>query len=131
MTEPDRLTAVLLQLQAMTQQLADLDCRQANDIRQAHDRIGRLAMLAGSIKEAAADQADTLAAIKAIHERLDEVAARIADASFGEDSEVYQPCPSRRWWKLDGPEREAAIARLRAWVDQIYLPGYGYLAAGL
>ena len=29
------------------------------------------------------------------------------------------------------PEREAAIDRLRAWVEQIYQPGYGHLAAAL
>ena len=128
MTEPDALTAVLLQLQGLTQQLAELDHREASDIQQIRDRLTGLATLVSSIKDAAAGQADTLAAIKAIDERIDELAAQIASEP-GEES--YQPRPSRRWWKLEGPEREASIASLRAWVEQIYLPGYGYLAASL
>ena len=29
----------------------------------------------------------------------------------------------------DGTERDEALSRLRAWVEQIYRPGYGHLAA--
>ena len=47
------------------------------------------------------------------------------------DDDSYQPVPAPRWWKLDGTEREDALARLRAWVEQIYRPGYGHLAAAL
>ena len=35
------------------------------------------------------------------------------------------------WWKLTGDERDRALARLRAWVEQIYRPGFGHLAAAL
>ena len=31
--------------------------------------------------------------------------------------------------RLDGPARDAAIGKLRAWVEQVYRPGYGHLAA--
>ena len=34
--------------------------------------------------------------------------------------EGYRPAPAARWWKLDGDEREHAIIRLRAWVEQVY-----------
>jgi hypothetical protein len=44
---------------------------------------------------------------------------------------MYQPADSPRFWKLDGPAREDAIARLRAWVEQVYRPGYGHLAGVL
>jgi hypothetical protein len=40
----------------------------------------------------------------------------------------YQPAPAARWWKLDGVERDQALARLRAWVEQVYRPGYPALA---
>jgi len=131
MPDTEGLTAVLLQLQGLTQQLAELDHRQAGDVREITERISGLAALVNSIKSSAADEADTLAAIKAIHERIDQLAAQIASEPGGDDAEIYQPCPSRRWWKLEGLAREAAIASLRAWVEQIYLPGYGYLAASL
>ena len=48
-------------------------------------------------------------------------------------------CPRRlpararrpRWWKLAAADRQEPIARLRAWVEQVYRPGYGHLAATL
>jgi hypothetical protein len=130
MTEPDALTAVLLQLSDLTGQLSGLDHREAADIRDLTGKITGLAAQASSIKAAAADQAETLSAIKDLDQRLDDLAAQIADRSDDAD-DVYQPSPSRRWWKLQGEAREASIANLRAWVEQVYLPGYGHLAAGL
>ena len=47
------------------------------------------------------------------------------------DGPKYQPVPPPRWWKLTGPDRDRAVDRLAAWVDQIYRPGYGWLAAAL
>jgi hypothetical protein len=41
----------------------------------------------------------------------------------------YQPIPAPRWHLLDGREREQAVARLRAWADTVFRPGYGHLAA--
>ncbi|MGH3273194.1 MAG: hypothetical protein ACRDNZ_02575, partial [Streptosporangiaceae bacterium] len=43
----------------------------------------------------------------------------------------YQPVPAPRWWKPGGRERDAAVDRLRAWVDHVYRPGYGQIAATL
>ena len=48
-----------------------------------------------------------------------------------EGGEAYQPEPAPRWWKLEGAERDQALDRLRAWVEQVYRPGYGHLAATL
>ena len=41
------------------------------------------------------------------------------------------PEPVPAWWKLTAAERPEPIARLRAWVEQVYRPGYGHLAATL
>ncbi len=124
MPEPEGLTAMLLQLAALTQQLSDLDHREASDIR-------GLAALVSSIKASAADQSETLSAIKHLDQRVEDLAAQVASAQPDDEAEVYQPCPSRRWWQLEGPAREESIANLRAWVEQIYRPGYGHLAASL
>jgi hypothetical protein len=43
----------------------------------------------------------------------------------------YKPIPAPKWWLLEGEERAEAIARLAAWVDQVYRPSYGHLAARL
>jgi hypothetical protein len=63
---------------------------------------------------------------------LAELTARLdALAAADRDPEPASPPPAsaRRWWKLAGDERDHAIAGLRAWVDDIYRPGYGQLAA--
>jgi hypothetical protein len=52
-------------------------------------------------------------------------------ASDDQDGASCAPAPTAQWWKLSGEERQEAIARLRAWVDQVYRPGYGHLAAAL
>ena len=44
---------------------------------------------------------------------------------------TYQPAVPPRFWKLDGEARQEAIAKLRAWVEQVYRPGYGHLSAAL
>jgi hypothetical protein len=53
------------------------------------------------------------------------------DGSQDQDGASYAPAPTAQWWKLSGEERQEVIARLRAWVDQVYRPGYGHLAAAL
>jgi hypothetical protein len=39
--------------------------------------------------------------------------------------------PAPQWWRLEGDDRAVAIARLRAWVELVYRPSYGYLAETL
>ena len=43
----------------------------------------------------------------------------------------YQPGPPPPWWNLAPDARQEPVARLRAWVEQVYRPGYGHLAAAL
>ena len=45
----------------------------------------------------------------------------------GEDG--YQPHPAPPWWKLTADERRSPVAELRDWVEHVYRPGYGHLAA--
>ena len=49
----------------------------------------------------------------------------------GTDADAYQPEPAPQWWNLPADGRAEPIARLRAWVEQVYRPGYGHLAATL
>ena len=39
--------------------------------------------------------------------------------------------PVPKWWKLAADQRREPLSRLRAWVEQVYRPGYGHLAAAL
>jgi len=43
----------------------------------------------------------------------------------------YRPELAPAWWKLLADGRAEPIARLRAWVEQVYRPGYGHLAVSL
>ena len=45
-----------------------------------------------------------------------------------DDPDGYQPHPAPCWWQLNPEGRQELVARLRAWVDQVYRPGYGHLA---
>ncbi len=133
MTQPDRMTAALLQLAGLAQQLADLDQREAGDVRDLRDQITALASLAASLKDISADHAQAIAAAASLSDQVEALTARLAHVSPPGDAEsaAYQPSAAARFWQLEGREREHAIARLRAWVDQIYRPGYGHLSASL
>jgi hypothetical protein len=48
-----------------------------------------------------------------------------------DDADRYQPDPAPPWWRLAPADRAEPLARLRAWVGQVYRPGYGHLAATL
>jgi hypothetical protein len=43
----------------------------------------------------------------------------------------YRPIPAPKWWLLAGDEREEAIDRLAAWVEQVYQRSYGHVARQL
>ena len=57
--------------------------------------------------------------------------ARPGPAPDRDDPGGYQPGPAPAWWQLSPEARQEPVARLRAWVDQVYQPGYGHLAATL
>ncbi len=117
--EPDALAAALLTLAGHAGRLSELDARQ----HAAADQIAALTGLASGMKATLDDQAEILAALAA------------PDGSGGDDGDggqpEYRPGPAPRFWRMAGPDRDQAVARLRAWVDQVYRPGYGQLAAAL
>jgi hypothetical protein len=133
MEEPDALAAALLRLSEHAARLTELDQREAAHAARASERIQALTTLADAMRHSLDDQAGILAGLKDLDAtvagltvRLDEVAPASDRAARG-----YQPSPSPRFWKLDGQARDEAIARLRAWVEHVYQPGYGHLAASL
>jgi hypothetical protein len=118
MTGNDQITAIVDQLAAHAEQLIRLDTRQADN----HAAVsGRLAELA--------DQ--TAAAGRAVQEHAAALTRLTATSQTGAHSDGYHPEPAPAWWKLAAADRQEPIARLRAWVEQVYRPGYGHLAAAL
>jgi hypothetical protein len=134
MTDPGRpdetLTAALIQISRHAERIAALDSR----YQQLADTLRTVTADLASAGEGAADRASVLASLDALEEQVSALSTRLAElaAAGGEEEDAgrqYQPVPAPRWWKITGPEREASLDRLRAWVSQIYRPSYGLLAA--
>ena len=109
------LSQVVLQLTETAQKLADLERLVTDlgaDIRQQAQRTARL---------------------QALEEAFAALAARIFEVLPDEQGtpRVYAPRPAPRWWNLTGPARQAEIGRLRGFVEHVYRPGFGHLAARL
>jgi hypothetical protein len=83
-----------------------------------------------------AELRDQVSLLEAAHqrdaERIDKLTA--ADAKAGKpakDDEGYKPIRAPQWWQQRSGERGNAVERLRSWVETVYRPGYGHLAAKL
>ena len=126
----DAIAAMLLQLSEHAERLGALDEREAGHFRVVQQRLGELADLITALGGTLEDQSVILA-------RLDGLAPPAAaddEDSPGGDASLepyYEPLPAPRWWKLAGQAREEALDKLRGWVEQVYRPGYGQLAATL
>jgi hypothetical protein len=97
----DPITAALHELASHQEQITQLDERETGHFAALTEH---LAELTGMITQLTPDDADP---------------------------DRYQPDPAPPWWKLATTDRAEDIARLRAWVNQVYRPGYGHLAVTL
>jgi hypothetical protein len=140
----DALTAVLLQITAHAERLAVLDEREATHHQQTAARLSELARQLtstsdrlGEVLATTARQAAVLDSLDGLDQQVATLASQLAlvvtahSDGDGTDGGSYRPVPAPRWWKLGGDERAAALTRLRAWVEQVYRPSYGHLAAAL
>jgi len=111
------LSAALIQISGHAERISKLDSREDDHYR---DISSGLAATRGRLDE--------------IDHVLAAVITQLTDHTANDQDDQrsrYQPIPASRWWKLAGADRQAAIDRLRAWVEQIYRPGYGRPAAAL
>jgi len=78
-------------------------------------------------------QADRTARLQALEEALAALTIRVSEVVPDEHGSprVYAPRAAPRWWNLTGQAREAEIGRLRGFVEYVYRPGFGHLAARL
>lgn len=133
------LTAVLLQLTQQAERLATIDQREADRYRnistqltQFTDQLASSAEHVGRLQVASARHAAILDALDGLDRHVAALATQVTrTVDHGHGDGDYQPVPAPRWWALGGPELEEALDRLRAWVDQVYRPGYGHIAGGL
>jgi hypothetical protein len=128
-TGPDGLTAVLLQLADLTQKLAGLEHRQATDTQQIRAHLATLTRAVEDEKAAVAAHAQALAILTA--SSAPDAPAGGPTAGTSTEATGYQPPPAPRFWNPGDPGLEEAAGKLRAWVRDVFRPGYGHHAAGL
>ena len=118
MTGTDPITAIVDQLAAQAEQLTRLDTREADHHATLAGRLAELTGQASSIGQVVQEHAAALGHLT-------------GPSPADRDTDGYHPEPAPAWWKLAADDRQEPLARLRAWVEQVYRPGYGHLAAGL
>jgi hypothetical protein len=111
---PERvMEAALAQLAALRGEVADLADARARDAARIRAQ--------SAVLRRRTRQAGVAAAHKTVRQQ------RRGGARSGDQG--YQPAPAPRWWRLQGRERAAAVARLRSWVETVFRPSYGHLAS--
>jgi hypothetical protein len=118
MTSHDPITAIADQLAAHAGQLTRLEARQDEHRATVSGRLAELTDQAAALGRVVAEHAAALTHL-AVTSQTDP------------DPGGYCPGSAPAWWKLAAAGRSEPVARLRAWVEQVYRPGYGHLAAGL
>ena len=126
---PDPLTAALDQLADHREQINQLDTRETGHFTALNRRLTELTDLVNEISGTLHDDAVTLARLEALDRQVTDLAAQIA--ADGTDPGRYRPDPAPPWWKLTPADRQEPVARLQDWVEHVYRPGYGHLAATL
>jgi hypothetical protein len=129
----DAMAAALLQLSEHAERLAVLDEREAGHFRATGERLSELAALVSGLGGTLQDQAAILTRLESLYGQVTALATPgggvLPDGAA--EPPRYQPSPAPRWWKLADEARADAVTRVRAWVEQVYRPGYGQLAATL
>jgi hypothetical protein len=132
MTPPDPVAAALDQLAAHRERIQRVDEREAGHFAAVSERLSEIADLVTGIGAMINDHIAALARLEGLERQVTELAAQLnANAPTDADSRGYRPGPTPKWWKLTGQARQEPVAPLRAWVEQVYQPGYGQLAASL
>jgi hypothetical protein len=138
----DVATGLMLQIVQQAERLALLEQRETGHCRELTQRLDDLSkqltevtQQADAVHDLACRQAALLETLDGLDQQLAALTTRLtqttARANRDESSETHQATPAPRWWNLDGAERDESLSRLRAWVDQVYRPGYGHLSATL
>jgi hypothetical protein len=125
------IPAALDQLAAHREQIERLNQREAGHHAAVGQRLTEIADLVTGIRGTLHDHHTVLAKLTDLDRQSKEAAISPDAAESGAGDAGYQPVPAPRWWKLTPAERPEPTARLRAWVEQVYRPGYGQLAAAL
>ena len=117
---PDPLPGVLAKLTEHQDQITELDTRETSHHTATAERLTQITDLVTAVRRLLDDHQAALT-------RIENLNGQDAASNDGR----YRPGPAATWWKLTGAERQEPIAQLHAWIEQVYRPGYGHLAAAL
>lgn len=134
MSTPDSgVTAVLSQMQQLAERFGGLDERETEHHRDVSEALTGLGVAVDELRGTVAGQGKVLVSLKGVSGKLAELTAAIEPLLPPEPSPMYNPAPAVRWWASDfsDEDRARALVRLRSWVERIYRPYYGHLAAKL
>lgn len=97
------------------------------------EKVADLERLVQALGADIRQQAERTMRLQALEDALADLTARVSEVLPDEQgaSRVYAPRPAPRWWNLSGEARAAEIGRLRGFVEHVYRPGFGHLAARL
>jgi hypothetical protein len=125
------LNAALLQISQHAERIAVLDGRESGHFRDVSQTLARLGTSVSSLKGTVADHGQILASLDGLGEDVTTLAEQVASLLPPNPGPGYRPIPAVQWWAAGGEDRDKALARLRDWVQRIYRPHYGHLAAML
>ena len=129
MTDHDPTAAIAAQLAEQRERLAAADARE-----QAHHEAltSRLNELSRLVQDAVRDEAPILATVNRLDEAVATLAGKLAEVVPQDGpARVYRPSPTPQVWRLNAEARAQLTRKLSAWVNDVYRPLYGHLAARL
>jgi hypothetical protein len=127
------VTAALLQMQKLAEQFGALDGREGEHYRDVSHALTGLGSSVDDLRSTVDGHGEVLESLNGFGDKLAELASAIESLLPPNPGPGHQPEPAVQWWAddLTDTDRADALARLRAWVEQIYRPHYGYLAGPL
>src|ERR1039457_2398056 len=135
--EPEGLTGVMLTLSNHTERIGVLDAREGAHWQEIAEGLGRLRSRVTGVAGPGEGQAGWLGLLDGLDEDVRTLQSSVASLPPPPGNPGrYSPGPTIRWWDIPDEASEPhtltrgeALDRLRAWVKQIYRPGYGHLGA--
>ena len=129
MSTPDSgVTAVLLQMQQLADRFGVLDERENSHYQDVSEALTGLGSAIDELRGAGVSQGKVLVEVS---RKLAGLGAEVKSLLPPEPGPLYNPDPAVRWWDISDEDRAKALVRLHGWVEQIYRPHYGHLAAKL
>jgi hypothetical protein len=132
-TPDDGTLADLLKITEFAERIGVLDQREGQHFREVSHALSQVRTTVNGIQGTITDQAEILAGLTGLDDAVAKLTEQITPLlpPAPPAANRYQPADTVRWWNLQDADKKAAIARIRDWVEHIYRPHYGYLAAEL